>query len=223
MSRHLSLIDRALLQFDQALHTLIPGSVHADRPSPANDIQRNAARQPGGETRPLDAKDRRHSAGLMRINHTGEVCAQALYQGQALTAKNSQVQNAMTAAAREEIDHLAWCEQQLQELDSRPSLLNPLFYGASFALGAVTGLLGDRISLGFVAATEEQVCQHLREHLDDLPEHNSADRAVLEQMLIDEEKHGTVALEYGGANFPQWFKRGMTGASRIMTKSTYYV
>lgn len=211
MSRHLSLIDRALMQFDQALHTLIPGSVHADRPSPAQD------------TSQLSDEDQRHSAGLMRINHTGEVCAQALYQGQALTARTASVQNAMTKAAREEIDHLAWCEQRLKELDSRPSLLNPFFYGASYALGAVTGLLGDKISLGFVAATEEQVCQHLRDHLTQLPDHNHADRAVLEQMLVDEEKHGTIALEHGGANFPKWFKRGMTAVSGVMTKSTYYI
>lgn len=218
MSRHLSLIDRALMQFDQALHTLIPGSVHADRPSPASD-----APQLSAEAQHLSADDQRHSAGLMRINHTGEVCAQALYQGQALTAKSAQVQSAMTQAAREEIDHLAWCEQRLRDLDSRPSLLNPFFYGASFTLGAITGLLGDKISLGFVAATEEQVCQHLREHLTHLPAHNSADRAVIEQMLVDEEKHGTLALEHGGTNFPGWFKRGMTTASRVMTKSTYYV
>lgn len=216
MSRHFSLIDRALIQFDQALHTLIPGSVHADRPSPVNDL-------PAIDSPQLSAEEQRHSAGLMRINHTGEVCAQALYQGQALTAKTRSVHKAMTQAAREEIDHLAWCEQRLNALDSRPSLLNPLFYGASYTLGALTGLLGDRISLGFVAATEEQVCQHLREHLEHLPQQNTADRAVLKQMLVDEEKHGTAALEHGGASFPKWFKRGMTAASRVMTKSTYYV
>ncbi len=213
MTRHISAIDRALLQFDQALHTLIPGSVHADRQTPAANA----------DTPPLSAHEQQHSAGLMRINHTGEVCAQALYQGQALTAQAPQVQRAMTQAAREEIDHLAWCEQRLRELNSRPSLLNPLFYAASYALGAVTGMLGDKISLGFVAATEEQVCAHLREHLTRLPDHDNADRAVLEQMLVDEEKHGTVALETGGARFPQWFKRAMTGVSRVMTKSTYYV
>lgn len=213
MPRHLSLIDRALLQFDQALHTLIPGSVTADRPTPALHT----------ETPQLSAAEQRLSAGLMRINHTGEVCAQALYQGQALTAKTSPVRSAMTEAAREEIDHLAWCEQRLQELDSRTSLLNPLFYGASYAIGAATGLLGDKISLGFVAATEEQVCNHLREHLTQLPAQNDADRAVLEQMLVDEEKHGTAALEFGGADFPPWFKRAMTTASRVMTKSTYYI
>ncbi|HET8710871.1 MAG TPA: 2-polyprenyl-3-methyl-6-methoxy-1,4-benzoquinone monooxygenase [Spongiibacteraceae bacterium] len=213
MTRRLSLIDRALLQFDQALHTLIPGSVHADRPTPALRTS----------TPQLDTEEQRHSAGLMRINHTGEVCAQALYQGQALTAKASQVQDAMTQAAREEVDHLAWCEQRLKELNSRPSLLNPIFYGASYTLGAVTGILGDKISLGFVAATEEQVCKHLREHLSRLPAHDDADRAILEQMLIDEEKHGTVALESGGADFPQWLKRAMTGVSRVMPRSTYYI
>lgn len=218
MSRHLSLFDRVLVQFDQALHTLIPGSVHANRPTPTHDTPFvNAVAQQ------LTPAEQRHTAGLMRINHTGEVCAQALYQGQALSAKSAPVQKAMTQAAREEIDHLAWCEQRLRELGSRPSLLNPFFYGASYALGAVTGLLGDRISLGFVAATEEQVCQHLREHLTQLPAHDAANRAVLEQMLIDEEKHGTLALENGGAIFPTWFKRGMTAASRTMTKSTYYL
>ena len=213
MTRHLSAIDRALLQFDQALHTLIPGSVHADRISPAADY----------DSLQLDAREQRHSASLMRINHTGEVCAQALYQGQALTAKTGQVHDAMTQAAREEIDHLAWCEQRLQKLNSRTSFLNPIFYTASYALGAVTGLLGDKISLGFVAATEEQVCTHLREHLEQLPAHNAADRAVLEQMLVDEERHGTVALESGGADFPKWLKRGMTMISGLMTKSTYYL
>lgn len=213
MARHLSLIDRALLQLDQALHTLIPGSVQAERPTPALQT----------ETAQLSDAEQRLSASLMRINHTGEVCAQALYQGQALTAKTSRVQDAMTQAAREEIDHLAWCEQRLQALNSRPSLLNPLFYIASYTLGAVTGLISDKISLGFVAATEEQVCRHLRDHLARLPAHDDADRAVLEQMLVDEERHGTLALESGGAEFPHWLKRAMTGVSRVMTKSTYYV
>src|SRR5690606_15537174 len=137
----------------------------------------------------------RHIAGLMRINHTGEVCAQALYQGQALTAKLPRVRAAMDRAASEEIDHLAWCEQRLRELGDRTSLLNPLFYGASFALGAAAGAISDRISLGFVAATEEQVCQHLEEHLHALPAQEQKSRAVLEQMLVDEKHHGTQALE----------------------------
>lgn len=212
-SRQLTAIDRALLQFDQALHTLLPGSSRANRPSPATNAAEVA----------LSTAERRHSAGLMRINHTGEVCAQALYQGQALTAKDERVREAMTLAADEEIDHLAWCEQRIKALDSRTSLLNPLFYSASFALGAGAGLLGDRISLGFIAATEEQVCHHLREHLERLPQEDGADRAVLEQMLDDEERHGTTALEAGGARFPRWLKRVMTRVSGVMTGTTYYV
>ncbi len=212
-SRHLSAIDRVLLQFDQALHTLVPGTARAQRINPATA-------RADAET---SAEQRRHTAGLMRINHTGEICAQALYQGQALTAKLDHVRAAMELAAQEEVDHLAWCEQQLAALDSRPSLLNPLFYGASFTLGAVAGLLGDKVSLGFVAATEEQVCQHLREHLEQLPEHDQANRAVLTQMLDDEEKHGTVALEAGGTRFPGWVKRTMSRLSRVMTATTYRI
>ncbi|MDB6060225.1 MAG: 2-octaprenyl-3-methyl-6-methoxy,4-benzoquinol hydroxylase [Verrucomicrobiaceae bacterium] len=212
-SRHLSAFDRALIQFDQALHTLVPGTARAQRANPAkSELEAD-----------LDAKERHHTAGLMRINHTGEICAQALYQGQALTAKLGKVRAAMSQAAQEEVDHLAWCEQQLKALDSRPSVLNPLFYGASLALGAAAGLLGDKISLGFVAATEEQVCRHLREHLDQLPIQDQANRAVLTQMLDDEEKHGTVALEAGGTRFPRWIKRAMKQASKAMTATTYRI
>jgi ubiquinone biosynthesis monooxygenase Coq7 len=157
--RHYSPIDRILLQADAAMKTLLPVSAHAHRPSPAivqPDVKMNES-------------DTRHVAGLMRINHTGEVCAQALYQGQALTAKLPQVRKAMEHAAEEEIDHLVWCEQRIHQLGSHTSVLNPLFYGASFGIGAVAGLISDRISLGFVAATEDQVCKHLNEHLEQLP------------------------------------------------------
>jgi ubiquinone biosynthesis monooxygenase Coq7 len=211
--RHLSPIDRALLQVDQLLHTLVPGAARAQRPSPALPAT-------DGE---LGEQERRHIAGLMRINHTGEVCAQALYQGQALTARLEQVRGAMAEAAQEEIDHLAWCEQRLRELGSRPSLLNPLFYGASFALGAAAGAVGDRWSLGFVAATEEQVCHHLDSHLRQLPAADARSRAVLEQMRIDEAEHGTAALAAGGAKFPRWLKRGMAAVSKVMTTATYRV
>lgn len=211
--RTLSAIDRLITNLDQAMRTLLPGAARADRDSPAVSAAESE----------LSDAERKHVAGLMRINHTGEVCAQALYQGQALTAKLSGVRDSMEQAAREEIDHLAWCEQRLRELDSHTSVLNPLFYGASFALGAVAGAIGDRISLGFVAATEEQVCAHLEHHLQTLPTHEQKSRAVLEQMLIDEKQHGTVALEAGGKEFPQWLKGAMTGVSRAMTKSTYYV
>lgn len=211
--RQLSPLDRLIINIDQAMHTLLPGAARADRASPATSVVDSA----------LSETERKHVAGLMRINHTGEVCAQALYQGQALTAKLPAVQDAMEQAAREEEDHLAWCEQRLRELDSHTSVLNPLFYGASLALGALAGAISDRVSLGFVAATEEQVCKHLESHLLDLPAHERKSRAVLDQMLVDERQHGTLALEAGGVRFPTWLQRAMTGVSRVMTKSTYYV
>lgn len=157
----------------------------------------------------------------MRINHTGEVCAQALYQGQALTARLPEVRQAMEHAAEEEIDHLAWCEQRIRELGGRPSLLNPLFYGLSFGVGAVAGLISDKVSLGFVAATEDQVVKHLDEHLAQLPEQDHKSRAILEQMREDELQHATTALEAGGLRFPAPVKFGMTLLSKVMTKSTY--
>jgi 3-demethoxyubiquinol 3-hydroxylase len=211
--RKLSAVDTAIVQFDRALHTLLPGTARANRANPAFGIA----------PLELDDAERRRSAGLMRINHTGEVCAQALYQGQAATAKLPSVRTAMERAADEEIDHLAWCEERLRALNSRPSLLNPLFYGMSFALGAGAGLLGDKVSLGFVAATEDQVGTHLRQHLERLPVQDRASRAVLEQMLADETQHATTAIEAGGLRFPGWLKKTMTAASQAMTRTTYYV
>ncbi|HSC82173.1 MAG TPA: 2-polyprenyl-3-methyl-6-methoxy-1,4-benzoquinone monooxygenase, partial [Pseudomonas sp.] len=158
-----------------------------------------------------------------RINHTGEVCAQALYQGQALTAKLPQVRKAMEHAADEEIDHLAWCEQRIRELGSHPSLLNPLFYGLSFGVGAVAGLISDKVSLGFVAATEDQVVKHLDEHLEQIPLDDAKTRAILEQMREDEEHHATSAIEAGGLRFPAPVKFGMSLLSKVMTKSTYRI
>ena len=157
---HHSFIDRALIGFDQALRTCTPGASQARRQSPAQ----------GAAEADMNDTHRKHAAGLMRINHTGEVCAQALYQGQAATAKLTTVRESMEEAAAEEVDHLSWCEQRLTQLDSRTSLLNPLWYGLSYGIGAAAGLAGDRWSLGFVAETEQQVCEHLREHLEQLPE-----------------------------------------------------
>ncbi|WP_017939817.1 2-polyprenyl-3-methyl-6-methoxy-1,4-benzoquinone monooxygenase [Zestomonas thermotolerans] len=211
--RHYSPADRLLLQADAALRTLLPFSGQPYRPSPA-------VTEPEAE---LDADDARHVAGLMRINHTGEVCAQALYQGQALTAKLPEVRQAMEKAAEEEIDHLAWCEQRIRELGSRPSLLNPLFYGMSFGIGALAGLVSDRVSLGFVAATEQQVCKHLDEHLAQLPAEDRKSRAILEQMREDEQQHAENALEAGGLRFPAPVRFGMTLLSKVMTKSTYRI
>jgi 3-demethoxyubiquinol 3-hydroxylase len=209
--RHYSPVDRLLLQADMALRTLLPFSGQPSRPSPA--IVQNEAE--------LDTDQARHVAGLMRINHTGEVCAQALYQGQALTAKLPEVRAAMEHAADEETDHLAWCEQRIRQLGSQPSVLNPLFYGLSFGVGAVAGLISDRVSLGFVAATEDQVVKHLDEHLQQLPPEDEKSRAILEQMREDEAQHATSAVEAGGLRFPAPVKLGMTLLSKVMTKSTY--
>ncbi|MCY1393173.1 2-nonaprenyl-3-methyl-6-methoxy-1,4-benzoquinol hydroxylase [compost metagenome] len=211
--RHYSPIDRLLLQADSAMRTLLPFSGQPSRPSPAI-VQPDSS---------LSEDDSRHVAGLMRINHTGEVCAQALYQGQALTAKLPQVRKAMEHAAQEEIDHLAWCEQRIRQLGSHTSVLNPLFYGMSFGIGAVAGLISDKVSLGFVAATEHQVCKHLDEHLEQLPTEDEKSRAILEQMRVDESQHAESALEAGGFRFPAPIKFGMSLMAKVMTKSTYRI
>jgi len=171
----------------------------------------------------LDTTQKRHIAGLMRINHTGEVCAQALYQGQALTASLPETREKMEQAAEEEIDHLVWCEQRIGELDSHTSLLNPLFYGLSFAIGATAGAISDKVSLGFVAATEDQVCKHLDDHLQQIPETDGKSRAILEQMRIDEEQHATSALDAGGYRFPAPVKFGMSLLAKVMTSSSYRI
>ncbi len=211
--RHYSPIDRLLMQADAAMRTLIPNSSHASRPSPAVVEPKST----------LDAEQTRHIAGLMRINHTGEVCAQALYQGQALTAQLPDIREKMEQAAEEEIDHLVWCEQRIRELGSHTSVLNPLFYGLSFAMGATAGAISDKVSLGFVAATEDQVCKHLDEHLQQIPETDRKSRAILEQMRIDEEEHATSALDAGGYRFPTPIKFGMSLMAKVMTSSTYRI
>ena len=211
--RHYSPVDRLLLQADAALRTLLPFSGQPNRPSPA-------IVQPEVE---LDELTTQHIAGLMRINHTGEVCAQALYQGQALTAKLPAVRTAMEHAADEEVDHLAWCEQRIRQLGSHPSVLNPLFYGLSFGVGAVAGLISDKVSLGFVAATEDQVVKHLDDHLQQIPAGDEKSRAILEQMREDEAQHATSALEAGGLRFPLPVKFGMSLVAKVMTQSTYHI
>ncbi|WP_027966197.1 2-polyprenyl-3-methyl-6-methoxy-1,4-benzoquinone monooxygenase [Halomonas halocynthiae] len=212
MARQFTRADRLIGQFDAALRTLVPGVAQQIRLSPATaDIQ----------DEPLDDDERRRAEGLMRINHTGEVCAQALYQGQSLTAKLPEVREQMEEAAEEEIDHLAWCESRIKELDGHTSVLNPLYYAASFGIGALAGAVSDKVSLGFVAATEEQVGKHLEEHLHTLPTGDRRSRAVLEQMAIDEAQHAQQALEAGGARFPAPVKLGMTLMSKVMTKSVY--
>lgn len=213
MARQLSFFDKLISNADQALRTLVPTASTAERDNPGAD-------QDSGQ---LCEQQRQHVAGLMRINHTGEVCAQALYQGQALTARLPTVREEMEQAAQEEVDHLAWCEDRLQQLGSHTSLLNPAFYAGSFLLGAAAGALGDKWSLGFVAATEEQVCKHLEDHLQQIPDSDQQSRAILEQMLIDEKDHGNKAMAAGGKEFSGPVKTVMTAMSKVMTTSTYRI
>ena len=203
-------VDDLIGVFDRGLRTLAGVGTPA---SPAPDV-------PEGD---LTDAERSHAAGLMRVNHTGEVCAQALYEGQALTARRDEVKDALEQAAAEEVDHLAWCRQRLDELDARPSVLDPLFYAASFLVGAAAGAMGDRVSLGFVEATEDQVVRHLDRHLADLPADDARSRAIVEEMRADEARHGVNALRAGGRTFPEGVKQAMTAVSRIMTETTYRI
>lgn len=209
----MSLLDKFIVEFDQALRTATGNTPASQRPSPALSL----------EATELEPEEKVRSGRLMRVNHCGEVCAQALYHGQALTAKSGRVSNAMLKAAEEETDHLVWCETRLKELDTKVSVLNPLWYASSYAMGALTGLLGDKINLGFVAATEEQVCRHLDEHLEKLPDEDHKSRAILETMRDDEKRHEETALEKGGARYPSPIKTLMTGVSRVMTRSSYWI
>ncbi|HTF94950.1 MAG TPA: 2-polyprenyl-3-methyl-6-methoxy-1,4-benzoquinone monooxygenase [Cellvibrio sp.] len=214
MSRHLSLIDNFIINADRALRTLTAGSdMTCERPSPARPL----------DEADLNDSERKQAAALMRVNHTGEVCAQALYQGQALTAKLPQVRSEMEHAAEEEIDHLVWCQERIDALGSHTSYLNPVWYGLSFAIGAGAGLISDKVSLGFVAATEDQVCKHLQSHLEQLPVTDLRSRAVVEQMLEDEARHADMALSAGGYNFPTPVKGIMTLVSKAMTQTSYYI
>ncbi len=214
LTTHLSFTDRLICQFDKALRTLSPATQCATRPSPADSVEQQA---------PLSSAERRLTTGLMRVNHAGEVCAQALYQGQALTAKLPHVRTEMENAAIEEIDHLAWCEQRLEQLGSHPSVLNPIWYISSFTLGATAGFISDNISLGFVAATEDQVCHHLEDHLTRIPENDLKSKAIITQMLEDEYRHGANALSAGGTVFPQPVKQTMRTLSKLMTWSSSHI
>jgi len=208
----MALLDDFIAQVDRALKTLT-GEHTPRRAYPAADMVDSI----------LSEEEEQHAAGLMRVNHTGEICAQALYEGQALTAQEDEVRKSLKLAADEESDHLAWCEQRLGELGSKPSVLNPLFYAASYAMGALTGLFGDKISLGFVEATEDQVCQHLERHLDSLPESDERSREIVRRMHEDETRHGSDALQAGGKEFPEPVKRTMALISKVMTETTYRV
>lgn len=205
-------IDKLIISFDNALRTIMTPA-QTVRPVPGRDL-------PEVE---LNETEKKESIALMRVNHVGEVCAQALYQGQALTARNESVQAALVEAAREETEHLAWTERRITELGGRKSFLNPLWYGGSFTIGAVSGIFGDKWNLGFLAETENQVGAHLAGHLQRLPQNDEKSRAIVAQMQIDEASHATMAMSYGGAELPLPVKFAMKLGSKVMTGTAYWV
>lgn len=214
MLRHFTLIDQIIIQADSAIQTLFNTSQRQlQRPTPGQELADVV----------LSESDKQHVAGLMRVNHAGEICAQALYQGQALTAQLDDVKDKMEQSAQEEIDHLGWCEQRLQQLDAKPSYLNILWYPLSFSIGALAGCIGDKWSLGFVVETERQVTKHLESHITQLPKEDEKSLKILQQMAIDETAHATTALDAGGAELPEIIKVLMTLTSKIMTNSSYYI
>ena len=212
-NRELSAIDRLLAGANDALRTIAAPAGQATRPSPTTAVA-------AGE---LNATQRSHAAGLMRVNHAGEVAAQALYKGHAAVARDSTVEAQMQQAADEEFDHLAWCEQRLHELGEIPSRLSPLWYTGAFAIGAASGMLGDKWSLGFIAETERQVCDHLDSHLQGLPEADAKSRAIVTQMRDEEHKHGEDAVAAGAAELPRPVKQLMRVTAKIMTRTAYWV
>jgi len=210
--RRLTLADRLVREFDRGLRTVAAANV-SGQPFPDQGIPETVT----------DPAARRHAAALMRVNHAGEIAAQALYHGQALTARNPRVRDQMLAAAREETDHLAWCERRVRELDSRTSLFAPLWYAGSFAIGALAGLTGDRTSLGFVDETEQQVCDHLASHLASLPAEDGRSRRIVAQMQEDEDRHARAARAQGAGPLPRPVRELMRRTARIMTRTAYRV
>jgi ubiquinone biosynthesis monooxygenase Coq7 len=211
--RDITPLDRILIRLDEALRVSTGTAPSSTRPNPAADL-------PDLE---LEVETRQHVAGLMRVNHAGEICAQALYAGQAVTARDSKVRESMQQAADEEIDHLAWCESRLDELSSKPSLLNPLWYAGSFAIGALAGLAGDKWSLGFVRETEIQVEAHLQQHLQRLPAEDARSQAILDQMKSDEAEHARMAEEAGAIELPRPIRSAMAFAAGIMKALAYRI
>lgn len=209
--RQLTPLDRILAGANNALRTIAAPAGRPARRNPAAEIS----------ARELTPMQRQHSAGLMRVNHAGEVAAQGLYQGHAVVARDPDIEQQMQHAADEEFDHLAWCEQRLTELGENRSLLTPVWYTGAFVIGAASGLLGDKWSLGFIAETEKQVCDHLDSHLDRLPEEDSRSRAIVEQMRDEEQEHGDNAREAGAANLPEPVRQLMKLTARVMTNVAY--
>lgn len=212
-SRKYNFLDFLIQAADANLRNLFGVAAPAKRQNPAAEIA----------CHPLDQQQMRHSAGLMRINHVGEVCAQALYQGQALTARSAKIRKAMQQSAIEENDHLDWCANRLQALDSHISYLNPIWYLASLCIGLSAGLLGDQWSLGFLAETENQVTQHLQSHLEKLPRNDAQSRAIIQQMIIDESQHAKLAMDEGGVALPEIVKKLMQSAAKLMTTTAYWL
>jgi len=213
--QNLSALDRVLAAVQRAVQTVTGQSI-ASRPYPPL-----AVADPSPVA--LSDSERRHAAALIRVDHVGEVCAQALYEAQALGARQQAVRAALERASREEIDHLAWTRKRLEDLEGRTSLLNPFWYAGAFAIGLVASRLGDRLSLGFVVETERQVEQHLLTHLERLPAHDHASRAIVAQMREDERRHGLAAGELGGAELPAPARFAMRVAARVMTSTAYYI
>jgi len=213
VTRQYSALDRLIIDFDGFLRQTKPGKTPVSRPDPAESVAEI----------PMDSTMRILSASLMRVNHAGEVSAQALYQGQGLTARNPQVRQIMQTAALEETDHLVWCQQRLQDLQSHTSYLNPFWYVGSFSFGLIAGLMGDHWSLGFVAETEYQVVRHLDTHLARLPDRDLKSRAILQQMRVDESHHATVAVESGARELPVPVKQLMRFFSSVMTTTAFRI
>lgn len=211
--RKLTTIDRIISGLDYALRTVNSNPTRANRPNPAAGLD-----EPD-----LSEAERRHAAGLMRVNHAGEIAAQGLYQGHAAVARNPSIEDQMKQAADDELDHLAWCEHRLSELGSCPSALGPFWYAGSFAIGAASGIVGDRWSLGFIEETERQVSDHLTGHLDRLPENDTKSRAIVKQMRDEEEEHGANANKAGAASLPEPVRDLMRGVAKIMTGTAYYI
>ena len=214
-------VDHFIIEFDRALRSIV-GATPMRRPVPAAE-NHDSSESNKELSKELSKEEQAHAAGLMRVNHVGEVCAQALYQSQKLHAKSDELKRKLEQAAIEEEDHLAWCEKRLEELHSRPSLLNPIWYAGSFVLGSVAGLAGDKISLGFVAETEKQVEHHLDGHLQELPENDLRSRAIVAQMRADEIEHGKMALAEGGVELPSIVQKAMKTMAKVMTHTAYRI
>ncbi len=210
--RSLSPLDKLLVSANNALRTVAAPAGKTARENPAADVAAND----------LSDAQRAHAAGLMRVNHAGEVAAQALYQGHAAVARDSAIEAQMQQAADEEFDHLAWCEQRLEELDASPSRLGPVWYAGAYAIGAASGAIGDKWSLGFIAETERQVCAHLESHLEQLPNNDAKSRAIVKQMRDEEAEHGAKASEAGAADLPPPVTAFMRITAKIMTKTAYW-